>query len=443
MSERVRLLPAYFEPEPSDYLIQQLDHLQRQLGDLAELAPAQPVSSLDATGVDAILLADLSGAAYGRAAELVACELPIMIITSEFATVSMWDWEIRDYLAHRGVTTIAPDSVQEARLLLSGLAAKRDLNGGVFLAYLDDLGAGMQPDIFKRFFWYTDECVETLKEQFGLNVIRKSYRGLIAQAQEIPAERVAAAAAQVRLERQPNLSDSQLEDAMRIYLALERDVTSTGRVLAAGINCLNESESATSTPCLAFDLLFERHGIIWGCESDLMSMFTAYVVDKVTDAAFAMTNLYPFAIGEAALKHEGIPGFPQVAGEPSDHILVAHCGYFGIVPKCRACQWSCEPPVLAIVNRNSHAIDARMQTGQATLVKARGDARRLTVKRADFVDYVQYPGSDCRNGGVLRVDDGVGYVEKLPSHHAIVAEGDLQRRLELVGAVMGLSIEVL
>jgi hypothetical protein len=40
---------------------------------------------------------------------------------------------------------------------------------------------------------------------------------------------------------------------------------------------------------------------------------------------------------------------------------------------------------------------------------------------------------------VLRVEDGYRYVEKLPSHHAVLAVGDIGRRLELVGPALGVG----
>ena len=64
-----------------------------------------------------------------------------------------------------------------------------------------------------------------------------------------------------------------------------------------------------------------------------------------------MTNLYPFLMGDAALKHEKIPYFPAVAERPADHILVAHCGFLGVVPQSFATSWSVQPRVLAVQER--------------------------------------------------------------------------------------------
>ena len=67
-------------------------------------------------------------------------------------------------------------------------------------------------------------------------------------------------------------------------------------------------------------------------------------------------------MGQAALAHERIPDFPQVEN-PEHHILVAHCGYFGVVPQSFATDWSVEKKVLAIVDENAIALDAALPEG--------------------------------------------------------------------------------
>ena len=51
-------------------------------------------------------------------------------------------------------------------------------------------------------------------------------------------------------------------------------------------------------------------GYIWGCEGDTVSMLTKYLLHRSLDVPIIMTNLYPFLMGNAALKHERIPEFP-------------------------------------------------------------------------------------------------------------------------------------
>jgi hypothetical protein len=156
-----------------------------------------------------------------------------------------------------------------------------------------------------------------------------------------------------------------------------------------------------------------------------------------------MTNVYPFLMGEAALKHEKIPNFPEYLDHPEDHILVAHCGYFGLSPRSFSDQWTLRPPVLGIVEENSHMMDARWTTGPVSLVKFDPHFRKLMVVEGDLKGYVQYPGSDCLNGGIIRISDGCEFMKRLYSHHQIVVPGHHRRNIEIIARVFGLDVEVI
>lgn len=436
------LLPVHLDREPADAFRVQMDHLRRLTGHLVDWADPAHIDQAVPDSVSAIVVPDLNGRAYQMVESFRRINLPILLITSEFGTISMWDWEIRDYLGRRGVATVAPTSLQECEDICRALATKKALASSTMLAYQDDLGAGMQPDIFKRFYWWEDECIRDLERQFGVTVERRSYRELIARANAVRDSRVQEVRRRIA-GTVPiiGLSPCAQSDALKLYLALSDEIDETSDVIATGINCLNESATSSTTPCLAFDLLFEERGLMWGCEADLTSMVTEILVHKTLGVPVMMTNLYPFLMGQAALKHEGIPHFPEVEGRPEDYILVAHCGYLGEVPQSCASEWACRPPVLEIVDPNAHAIDARLPEGPTTLVKISSDMETLTVSPAELTGYVQYENSDCLNGGVLRVKDGYRYVESLPSHHTVLATGNLVRRTQLMASVMGLRIE--
>ncbi|MFC7404116.1 hypothetical protein [Georgenia alba] len=435
------LLPVHLEDAPTDTFRRQLAALHEHAGSLATWLEPAPLGGTVPGDVSAVVVPDMSGVAYRRLADLQDLDVPILVVTSEFGTVSMWDWEIRDYLRRRSVQTVAPTSAEEFRDLCRALGLRERLRGARMLAYQDDLGAGMQPDIFKRFYWWEDECVADLEARFGLSVEHRSYRELAARAKAVPEDRVTdelrRIAATVPM---PGLAPCAQRDAVRMYLALHDEVDETPDAVAVGVNCLNESASATTTPCLAFDLLYEERGLLWGCEADLTSMLTEIFVDKSLNSPVMMTNLYPFLMGQAALKHEGIPFFPEVPDHPENHVLVAHCGYFGEIPRTCAAEWACRPPVLEIIDENAHAIDARFPEGPTTLVKIASDLTTLTVCPAELTGYVQYEDSDCLNGGVLRVEDGFRFVESIPSHHTVLTTGDQVRRLQLVGEVLGLDV---
>jgi hypothetical protein len=436
-----RILPVYLEPSPQPSFTRQLDALRLLAEDLVEWLPPVHISAAARAEATAVVVPDMSGAAYRLLDEFRAIEAPILVITSEFGTVSMWDWEIRDFLRRRGVETVAPTSLQEYHDLLRALSVKERLPRSTMLAYLDDLGAGKQPDIFKRFFWWEDECADLLTERLGVAVEKRSYRELWARALAIPEARLqdqlSAAERDVPMS---GLAQRAKADALRLKLAIGDELDETPGVIAAGINCLNESTTSTTTPCLAWNMLFEERGLIWGCEADLTSMITKFLTWESLRTPAIMSNLYPFLMGEAALKHEKIPYFPE-RPDPQNHILAAHCGYFGIIPQSWATRFSIKPRVLEIVDENAHALDADLPKGDVTIVKIASTMDSMTVTPAELPDYEQYENSDCLNGAVLRVEDGYRYVEKLPSHHAVIAVGDIVRRLELVGPVLGLEMQ--
>lgn len=436
-----RLLPVYLEEHPTDSFRRQLAALQLLGGRTIDWL--EPVQIGRARGIDAeaVIVPDMSGVAYRSLAEFQALTLPILVVTSEFGTVSMWDWEIRDYLRRRGVETVAPTSLQEFHDVCRALGVKANLASGRMLAYQDNLGAGKQPDIFKRFYWWEDECVQDLQSTFGVTIEHRSYKELVARADSIPEQRVEDELQRVSagVPMDHALVRRARMEALRLKLALDDELDETPGVIAAGINCLNESATARTTPCLAWNLLFEERGLIWGCEADLTSMITQYITWESLRTPAIMTNLYPFLMGDAALKHEKIPYFPTVE-EPQNHILTAHCGFVGVIPQSWATEWTLRPRVLEIVDPLAHMIDGRIPEGDLTVVKITSTMDSFVVTPAVLTNYEQYENSDCLNGAVLRVEDGYRFEEHLASHHAVLAVGDIQRRLELIGPVLDLEM---
>jgi hypothetical protein len=189
-------------------------------------------------------------------------------------------------------------------------------------------------------------------------------------------------------------------------------------------------------------MLYEEAGMIWGCEADSVSMLTKYILHKSLDVPIMMTNIYPFLMGQAALKHERIEDFPQV-DEPQNHILVAHCGYLGVLPQSFATEWALRKKVLAIVDDNATAIDARLPEGSITLAKLHPTFERMTVAEGTLTGYEQYPGSDCLNGGVLRISDGNKLLDTVVSHHYLLMTGHNLADIQMLGKVFDLDIEVI
>jgi len=154
-----------------------------------------------------------------------------------------------------------------------------------------------------------------------------------------------------------------------------------------------------------------------------------------------MTNMYPFLLGNAALKHERIASFPKVESEPGDHILIAHCGYTGLIPQPFASEWTLRKKVLAIVDQNAVAIDARLPIGDITLAKLLPTMDRMSMTEGWMTGYAQFPGSDCLTGGVIKVRDGRKFMKRLGSHHYLVLVGHHAVDLGFIGQALGLNVE--
>ena len=139
----------------------------------------------------------------------------------------------------------------------------------------------MQPDIFKRFYWWEEECRDDMQEKFDVTIQQRSFKDLVAGANAVADSRVQDTRKRISGSVPiVGLSPCAQADALRLYLALSDEIDESGEVIAAGINFLNESATSTTTPCLAFDLLFEERGLMWGCEADLPSMLTEILVHK-------------------------------------------------------------------------------------------------------------------------------------------------------------------
>ena len=100
-----------------------------------------------------------------------------------------------------------------------------------------------------------------------------------------------------------------------------------------------------------------------------------------------MTNLYPFLMGEAALRHERIPAFADIE-EPENHVLLAHCGYLGVLPPSFSTSWAVREKVLAIVAEDAHALDAYLPEGPVTLAKLSPSLGTLFVVEGQLTGYV-------------------------------------------------------
>lgn len=439
---KARIVPLFFPGRDADFDVQS-HRLRDMLADVADLLEPVAVGT-PLPDAEAVIFPQMLGDAYRLLDELRAIDLPRLVITSEFGTVSMWDWELTNYLRTTGIDTIAPYSLDQTLKVVKALGVKRELKQAKFLAFQDNPGEGMQSEIFKRFYWWEDEAKKRMMEKFGVTLVYRSFKALAEEAKSIPDSAAEAVWQdwQFRL-NVGGISKRSLYSALKIYSAVKRHLEEDDQIRGVGINCLNESRFSDTTPCLAWNMLYEESRLIWGCEADTISMMTKYILHKSLDVPIMMTNLYPFLMGQAALKHERIPYFPEVPDNPDNYLLAAHCGYFGVVPQSFSTEWKLVPKVLAIVDPNAAVLDARLPTGDITLAKLQPTFDRMAVYEADLVDYVQYADSDCLNGALVRVTDGHKLVNNIASHHYMIMTGHNFVDTQMIGKVFGFAAETL
>src|SRR5258708_35066373 len=99
---RARLVPVYFKSGQDADFTKQVDKLKSLLADEAEILEPVALGS-PLPDAEAVVFPQMLGDAYRQLDEIKALKLPLLIITSEFGTVSMWDWEIGSYLRSYGV----------------------------------------------------------------------------------------------------------------------------------------------------------------------------------------------------------------------------------------------------------------------------------------------------------------------------------------------------
>jgi hypothetical protein len=438
MKMKARLVPVYFMSGRNEDFDRQLSTLNSLLSDVADfLDPVSLGSTLPEA--DAVVFPQLLGDAFKQIGELKKIDLPLVVVTSEFGTVAMWDWEIVSFLKAEGLKTFAPYNLDLTKAVCKSLAVKRDFQHTKFLVFQDNPGEGFQADIFKRFYWWEERCTGDIKKKFGVSIEKKSFKEFGEAAKQISDQEAREVWKNWNLET-PGVSDQALNSAIKIYIAVKRELAGDPAIKGVGINCLNESHFSDTTPCLAWNMLFEESGILWACEADTITLITKYLVHKSLDVPIMMSNVYPQLVGQAALKHEKIERFPEVP-DPENHLLIVHCGFLGVLPKSWATEWNLRPKVLAIVDENATAIDARLPTGDITLTKLDHTFNKLMSIKGELVEYVQYPGSDCRNGAVVKIRDGHALMNSFYSHHILLVTGHWGPQMTNLAQVFDLELE--
>ena len=439
---KATLQPMYLsgrnEREQHEFMAQ-LDNLKSMYGNEAEFLTAVPVGCEIPEEASAIVLPQLIGSAFGQRNIFSEINKPLIVLTSQFGTVEMWDWEIVSFLREEaGCTVFSPYTPDLAKVILRALGCKNIMRKGTrFLMFQDSPGEGMQANIFKRFYWWEEECTRRMEDVFGLKIIYRSYRVLNQKAAVIPDSRARSASEGWDIPTRDVSNENYLK-AVKLYLAVKDTMAEIGEVHGVGANCLNESFHSGTTPCLAWNILFEKDHILWACEGDTVTLISKFIIYNALRRPVMMTNVYPFLVGMAALKHEKIDEFPQVP-DPDNHALGVHCGYFGLAPQSFCSRWVLCPKVLEIVNGNALMIDCEMEQGPVTLAKIHPNMKKMLIIEASIDGYEQYPGSDCRNGALIRFANGTGHqvMQALCSHHALIIKGRCTHELLQLSQVFG------
>ena len=134
---KAKLVPLYFaeanEREQQEYR-EQMTRLAEFYGDVAEFLPPVRVGD-PLPAADAVVFPQMIFAAFRHDEVFKAVSLPMVVLTSRFGTVEMWDWEIVTYLRDLGCTVFSPYNVELGRSILRAIAVKAGLKGAKFLMF--------------------------------------------------------------------------------------------------------------------------------------------------------------------------------------------------------------------------------------------------------------------------------------------------------------------
>lgn len=428
---KAKLLPVQFSQTQDEVFRERMETLAELFADEVVFLPAIRLGE-QPPEADAVVLPVLPAEAYHLADVLKALALPIFVLSGGHGARSMWDWEQVSHLKGQGVALFAPHDITFARVLIRAVALKREMRQAKILAWQ---GPGQ-----RGYYWYEAECAPRVKDRFGLEIVYADYKDLCSRAKAIPDE-AARAVAREKVILKEEVRGGRLLSAIKLYMAMEEQLAQIPGVVGITANCLNESQYTDTSPCLAFALLNRERGLKITCEADTISLLTQYIAETVAGQGSYTTNIYPFLMGQAAVRHEKIADFPLVE-RPEDHALLVHCGYCGLIPESIANSWVLRPSVLGMLDENAVVIDAQIPEGDVSLVKLHISFDRWLLAPASLEGYARYPGSDCRCGAVIRVRDGYEFMERVYSHHIAVMPGKFVPHLKAAGQLLGLEAEM-
>ena len=99
--------------------------MENLYGDVADfLEPVVVGEPIDETA-EAIVFPQMIFEAFRVADTLAAYDMPMIVLTSKYGTVEMWDWEIVTYLREKGMTVFSPYNNDHSRSDGKGNSEKR------------------------------------------------------------------------------------------------------------------------------------------------------------------------------------------------------------------------------------------------------------------------------------------------------------------------------
>ncbi|MCX7040568.1 MAG: hypothetical protein NT005_15705, partial [Spirochaetes bacterium] len=128
---KARLVPVFFKGRDTGFDTQ-LAALRGLLSDCAEILAPVPLGGR-LPDADAVLFPQLLGEAFRSAPALKKLRLPFLVLTSEFGTVNMWDWEIVTFMKSQGMEVFTPYNLGLTKLACRGFALKRSMRSAKFL----------------------------------------------------------------------------------------------------------------------------------------------------------------------------------------------------------------------------------------------------------------------------------------------------------------------
>src|SRR4030042_1209768 len=231
---KAKLVPIYFKTADDPDFLAQLHKLHELLAEEAEvLEPVLLGEKLPET--DGVIFPQMLGEAYRVLDKIKKLPQPLLVVTSEFGTVSMWAWEINSYLTAKGIKVIGPTNLEKTKQVCRAFALKRQLKHSKLLVYQDKpaSGGGNQDEIFKRFYWWEPECVNAIEAKYGVQVVKKSFKQLAQDANTISDE----SAQKVWVQRKDNtpigkITQRAVLSAVKTYMAVKRDLVQAWDTIA-------------------------------------------------------------------------------------------------------------------------------------------------------------------------------------------------------------------